>query len=78
MSTETQKQKARTDPATRHSAFAEFSRDERRPAVLLLGALIIAAIFFAIGLWVGRVTMKSNLPKPPENASPAAASPMFP
>ena len=38
----------------RHSAFEEFRRDERRPAVLLLGALVIAALFFALGIMVGR------------------------
>ena len=38
----------------RHSAFEEFRRDERRPAVLLLGALVIAAAFFALGIMIGR------------------------
>ena len=40
--------------AARHSAFEEFRRDERRPAVLLLGALVIAALFFALGIMIGR------------------------
>ncbi|HEX8128619.1 MAG TPA: hypothetical protein VF527_05905 [Pyrinomonadaceae bacterium] len=43
-----------TAAAVRHSAFEEFRRDERRPAVLLLGALVIAALFFAIGIMLGR------------------------
>jgi hypothetical protein len=54
MSTETQKYAAPTESEPRHSALQEFSRDERRPAVLLLGGLAIAAIFFAIGIMVGR------------------------
>jgi hypothetical protein len=40
--------------AVRHSAFDEFKRDERRPAVLLLSALVIAAVFFALGIMLGR------------------------
>lgn len=43
-----------------HNALSEFGRDERRPAVLLLGALVIAAIFFAIGIMVGRLTGDNN------------------
>ena len=42
-----------------HNALSEFSRDERRPAVLLLSALVIAAIFFALGIMVGRWTSDS-------------------
>jgi ferric-dicitrate binding protein FerR (iron transport regulator) len=41
---------------TRHSALAEFQRDERRPAVMLLAILLIAAAFFALGIMVGRWT----------------------
>ena len=40
----------------RHSALEEFQRDERRPAVLLLAVLLIAAVFFALGIFVGRWT----------------------
>ena len=56
MSTDTHKYTKRVEQESRHSAFEEFSRDERRPAVLLLSALIIAAIFFAAGLLFGRWT----------------------
>jgi SPOR domain len=54
MSTETHKYAAPAESEPRHSAFEEFSRDERRPAVLLLAGLLIAATFFAIGILVGR------------------------
>jgi hypothetical protein len=54
---------------TRHSALKEFSRDERRPAVLLLSALVIAALFFAIGLLVGRWTAQ-----PKSTSSPASTT----
>jgi hypothetical protein len=54
MSTDTQKYSEEFEREARHSALEEFSRDERRPAVLLLGALVIAAIFFALGIMVGR------------------------
>ncbi|HEY9403870.1 MAG TPA: hypothetical protein VIQ24_14490 [Pyrinomonadaceae bacterium] len=45
---------AKAAAALRHSAFEEFRRDERRPAVLLFAALVIAAIFFALGIMLGR------------------------
>ena len=54
MSTETQKFAAPSESEPRHSALEEFSRDERRPAVLLLAGLAIASVFFAIGILVGR------------------------
>ncbi len=55
MSTDTQDYTVKLERQEQsHSAFEEFSRDERRPAVLLLAALIIAVIFFALGIWVGR------------------------
>jgi hypothetical protein len=44
----------RAAEAVRHSAFEEFRRDERRPAMLLLAALVIAALFFALGIMIGR------------------------
>ncbi|HEX8845880.1 MAG TPA: hypothetical protein VF791_14605 [Pyrinomonadaceae bacterium] len=57
----------------RHSALEEFSRDERRPAVLLLSALVLAVLFFAIGLLVGRWTATRD--SSANAASPAAATP---
>jgi septal ring-binding cell division protein DamX len=56
MATDTQKYGSQVEQEPRHSALAEFSRDERRPAVLLLSALLLSAFFFGIGLMVGRWT----------------------
>ncbi|HEV2912350.1 MAG TPA: hypothetical protein VGX92_03440 [Pyrinomonadaceae bacterium] len=56
MATETDKYETQAEREARHSAFEEFSRDERRPAVILLSALLLAAVFFAIGIMVGRWT----------------------
>jgi len=56
MSTDTHKYVNQVEQESRHSAFQEFSRDERRPAVLLLSGLVLAALFFAIGLLFGRWT----------------------
>jgi hypothetical protein len=60
MSTDTEKYQAELEREARHSAFEEFSRDERRPAVILLSALLLSAIFFAIGIMVGRWTVESR------------------
>lgn len=60
MSTGTQKYEGHAEPETRHSALDEFARDERRPAILLLAALIIAAIFFALGIIFDRWTSNRN------------------
>jgi septal ring-binding cell division protein DamX len=60
MATETPKYPAQVEEEPRHSALAEFSRDERRPAVLLLSALLLSALFFGIGLMVGRWTAGPN------------------
>jgi hypothetical protein len=68
MATDTQKYASEAEREARHSALAEFSRDERRPAVLLLSALVIAVLFFAIGLLVGRWTAG------PESTSNAVSS----
>jgi cytoskeletal protein RodZ len=68
MSTDTHKYVSEAEREARHSALAEFSRDERRPAVLLLSALLIAVLFFAIGLLVGRWTAE------PDSTSTASAS----
>jgi SPOR domain len=56
MSTDSQKYINQVEHESRHSAFEEFSRDERRPAVLLLSGLVLAVLFFAIGLMFGRWT----------------------
>lgn len=67
MATETTKHSAQTDAEMRHSALEELYRDERRPALLLLSALAIAVLFFALGIMVGR-WMKTD-----DNTGPAAA-----
>lgn len=66
MATDTQKYAPETE--AHHSALAEFRRDERRPAVLLLAILVVAALFFALGIMVGRWTAQ---PKPTESAQPS-------
>ncbi|HKR01258.1 MAG TPA: SPOR domain-containing protein [Pyrinomonadaceae bacterium] len=75
MATETHKYPDQLDGEGRHSALKEFSRDERRPAVLLLSALVLSALFFGIGLMVGRWTAEPG-PRPqaapPGNASTAS------
>lgn len=79
MATDTHKYAGEAEREARHSALAEFSRDERRPAVLLLSALVIAAIFFAIGLLVGRWTAEPDsmpaLSAPNPTSSPSTSSP---
>jgi hypothetical protein len=69
MSTDTQKYSDELEREPRHSALEEFSRDERRPAVMLLGALVIAVLFFALGIMVGRWTTRPTpaLNTPPTN-----------
>jgi hypothetical protein len=66
MATGTQKYIPEREP--HHSALAEFQRDERRPAVLLLTILLVAALFFALGIMVGRWTAQ---PKPAESTAPS-------
>lgn len=61
MAIDTQKYTEQAEYDSRHSALREFSRDERRPAVLLLSALVIAALFFAIGIMVGRWTAEPRM-----------------
>ena len=73
MATDTQKYADQVKQEPRHSALAEFSRDERRPAVLLLSALVLSALFFGIGLMVGRWTALPDSTS--NNASPGTASP---
>jgi septal ring-binding cell division protein DamX len=60
MATDTHKYGAQAEREPHHSALEEFSRDERRPAVLLLSALLLSALFFGIGLLVGRWTAEPN------------------
>jgi hypothetical protein len=71
MSTDTEKYETTIEREARHSAFEEFSRDERRPAVMLLSALVLSAVFFAIGIMVGRWTV---LPPTQEQQQPGMAS----
>ncbi|PYS48106.1 MAG: hypothetical protein DMF68_14145 [Acidobacteria bacterium] len=73
MATDTHKYASRADAEARHSALEEFSRDERRPAVLLLSALIIAVLFFTIGLLFGRWTDRPSATSAQGAVTPAAA-----
>lgn len=81
MATDTQKYASPVEEEPRHSALAEFGRDERRPAVLLLSALLLSALFFGIGLMVGRWTatpettreaVPSMTVTPPQTSTPQA------
>lgn len=80
MAIDTHKYADQVDYETRHSALAEFGRDERKPAVLLLSALLLSALFFGLGLLVGRWTAKPDtatvtLPSPsPIQATAAPAT----
>lgn len=56
---------------TRHSALEELKRDERRPALILLSALLLAAIFFAFGIMVGRWTTQSGTQSPARTEAPS-------
>ena len=60
------------DYETRHSALAEFSRDERKPAVLLLSALLLSALFFGLGILVGRWTAEPGKASVAPSSAPAA------
>lgn len=60
---------------SRHSALEEFSRDERRPAVLLLSSLALAVLFFAFGLLFGRWTNEPPRARTDPNAKPAVSTP---
>jgi SPOR domain len=73
MTTDTDKYEAQIEREAPHSAFQEFGRDERRPAVILLSALLLAAIFFAIGIMFGRWTAERGS-QPPAVAAPAAST----
>jgi len=73
MATDTHKYANRVESEPRHSALEEFSRDERRPAVLLLSALVIAALFFTIGLLFGRWTAQPSAASASGTATAATA-----
>jgi cell division protein FtsN len=60
MSTDTDKYDLEGERESRHSALEELVRDERRPAVVLLSALLLAAIFFAFGIMFGRWTVQTG------------------
>jgi|GEM_PF-2586835 len=71
----------RSAATVRHSAFEEFRRDERRPAVLLLAALVIAAIFFALGIMLGRWMADdkdASGRRPPEVSNQSSTAPPAP
>jgi septal ring-binding cell division protein DamX len=84
MATETTKHTAHTETETRHSALEELYRDERRPALLLLGGLVIAVLFFALGIMVGRwmnidnssrpAAQPASTPKPAPTTTPLPAA----
>lgn len=77
MATETTKHVEQTEAERRHSALEELYRDERRPALLLLSALAIAVLFFALGIMVGRWMKTDNNTSPGSQpaSSPAQATP---
>lgn len=70
MATETTKHTAQTEAGPRHSALEELYRDERRPALLLLSGLLIAVLFFALGIMVGRWMTADGASRP--SAAPAS------
>jgi len=74
MSTDTQKHSDEHESEVPHSAFEEFTRDERRPAVLLLAGLVIASIFFALGILFGRWTDKRGTDAPAATSQPDQGS----
>lgn len=76
MSTDTQKYSDEHESEVPHSAFEEFTRDERRPAVLLLAGLVIASIFFALGILFGRWTDKRGTDAPAPTSQQGQASPV--
>lgn len=76
MAIETTNHAAQTERESRHSALEELYRDERRPALLLLSGLVIAVLFFALGIMVGRWMATNNNSKP--SAAPATPRPQAP
>lgn len=79
MAIETTNHAPQSERESRHSALEELYRDERRPALLLLSGLVIAVLFFALGIMVGRwmgTNNNSNNSKPA--AAPATPQPQAP
>lgn len=74
MATETTKHVAQTEAELRHSALEELYRDERRPALLLLSGLVIAVLFFALGIMVGRWMSDTGQAKQGAQASSTPAT----
>jgi SPOR domain len=90
MAIDTHKYTDQVEYKPHHSALEEFGRDERKPAVLLLSALILSVLFFGLGLFVGRWTAQPNVatvapsssaatqatpaPAPQQTAAPAATA----
>ena len=75
MSTDTDKYDVEDEREPPHSALEELARDERRPAVMLLSALLLAAVFFALGIMVGRWTVQTN---PQTQATSSSSTPQPP
>ena len=71
MSMDSDKYDEQMERETRHSALEELKRDERRPALILLSALLLAAIFFAFGIMVGRWTTQSGTQSPSRTEAPS-------
>jgi cytoskeletal protein RodZ len=71
MSTGSDKYDDPMERESRHSALEELKRDERRPAVILLSALILAAVFFALGIMVGRWTMQTGSQPSAQTVTPS-------
>ena len=82
MATDSTKYAAHSDTETRHSALEELYRDERRPALLLLSGLVIAVIFFALGImvghWIGTDAARTRVSQQPEQTSRTTSPPSPP
>lgn len=72
MAIDTHKYTDQVEYKPHHSALEEFGRDERKPAVLLLSALLLSALFFGLGLLVGRWTARPEVAAVGPSSSPAS------